>query len=126
MKLKSEQRKKILDMILAEKNDIVEELVDCDGCIEDGNIEAWSVFTPKDLLEISYGSDGNVEYWECPPSHDCPGEEGYTIDYSIIIESIVWYEPTEEDDIAHYADQETLDWLNGKLSALYYDGIRFY
>ena len=38
MKLKSEQRKKILDMILAKKNDIAEELVDCDGCIEDGCI----------------------------------------------------------------------------------------
>lgn len=125
MKLDNEQRKKILDMILAEKNDVVEELVD-NGTIDDGYIESWSVFAPKDLLEIYYTANGNVGYWECPPSHDCPGEEGYTIDYSISIESIVWYEPTEEDDIAHYADQETLDWLNGKLSALYYDGIRFY
>lgn len=123
MKLTKEQRKKILDIISSELDNIAEELIEREGYSIEDTIEADDVFERKDGIAIQYTAEGDVRLWEWPGSSESPGEYGNKVTFDVHIDSIDWFEP--DDAAVQYVCSEDLDRLNYSLKDLYYDNIRF-
>lgn len=123
MKLTKEQRKKILDIISSELDNIAEELIEREGYSIEDTIEADDVFERKDGIAIQYTAEGDVRLWEWSGSSDSPGEYGNKVTFDVHIDSIDWFEP--DDAAVQYVCSEDLDRLNYSLKDLYYDNIRF-